>query len=66
MFGGKTPDKADLLAIYNAGHRKGATSGRCIIGNGPVRTEELPAYTALALAGLRDLPDTLGSRSILH
>ena len=65
VFGGKTPDKADLLAIYNAGHRKGATSGRCIIGNGPVRTEELPAYTALALAGLRDLPDTLGSRSIL-
>ena len=28
VFGGKTPDKADLLAIYNAGHRKGATSGR--------------------------------------
>jgi 5S rRNA maturation endonuclease (ribonuclease M5) len=66
LIGGRgQPDKADLIAIYNAGHRKGATSGRCVTGAGPVRTEELPAYCALALAGLRDLPDTLGSRSII-
>lgn len=64
LFGNKVPEKADLLAVLNAGHRKGKTSGRCVTGTGPVRTEELPAYCALALAGLRDLPDTIGSRSI--
>ena len=65
LFGNKAPDKADLLALLNAGHRKGATSGRCIVDGGRVRLEELPAYCALALAGLRDLPDTIASRSIL-
>ena len=64
LFGNKQPDKADLLALLNAGHRKGATSGRCLIGAGKVALEELPAYCALALAGLRELPDTLASRSI--
>jgi hypothetical protein len=65
LFGTKDPSKADLLAILNAGHRKGAKSGRCVVDGGRVRVEELPAYSALALAGLRDLPDTLASRSIL-
>ena len=46
LFGNKQPEKADLLAMLNAGHRKGATSGRCVTGAGPVRTEELPAYCA--------------------
>ena len=65
LFRNKQPDKADLLALLNAGHRKGATSGRCIVDGGKVRLEELPAYSALALAGLRSLPDTIASRSIL-
>ena len=64
LFGNKQPEKADLLSILNAGHRKGATSGRCVTGAGPVRTEKLPAYCAVALAGLRGLPDTIASRSI--
>ena len=65
LFSNKAPDKADLLALLNAGHRKGATSGRCVVDGGKVRLEELPAYSALALAGLRSLPDTIASRSIL-
>ena len=65
LFSNKAPDKADLLALLNAGHRKGATSGRCIVDGGRVRLEELPAYSALALAGLRSLPDTIASRAIL-
>ena len=65
LFSNKAPDKADLLALLNAGHRKGATSGRCVVDGGRVRLEELPAYSALALAGLRSLPDTIASRSIL-
>ena len=67
LFGnGRAPEKADLLAALNAGHRKGATFGRCFLGSGKgkPKTEDLPAYAALALAGLRNLPDTLGARSI--
>ncbi len=64
LFGSKKPDTGDVVALLNAGHRKGATAGRCIIIEGQVRTEEIPAYCAVALAGLRDLPDTIGSRCI--
>jgi hypothetical protein len=58
--------KADLLAALNAGHRNGATFGRCFLGSGKgkPKTEDLPVYAALALAGLRKLPDALGTRSI--
>ena len=47
LFGNKQPEKADLLSILNAGHRKGATSGRCVTGAGPIRTEKLCPHTAL-------------------
>jgi Protein of unknown function (DUF3631) len=65
-FSGRgAPETGDVRALLNAGNRKGATAGRCIAGgDGGVRTEELPAYCAVAVAGLRDLPDTLASRSI--
>ena len=55
-------DNEDVRAILNAGHRKGATSGRCAILGRSVRTEEIPSYCAVALAGLGWLPDTLLSR----
>jgi hypothetical protein len=65
LFGTKAqPDKVDLLSILNAGYRKGAVSGRCVADGRTIRTEELPAYCAVALAGLRSLPDTLASRTI--
>jgi hypothetical protein len=44
--------------MLNAGHQKGATAGRCVVRGKEVFTEELPAYCAVALAGLDDLPDT--------
>jgi Protein of unknown function (DUF3631) len=66
LFGAQAADKADLIALLNAGHRKGATSGRCVVGGvGGVTLEDLPAYCALALAGLKALPDALATRSIL-
>jgi hypothetical protein len=65
LFGTKAQaEKADLLTILNAGYRKGAVSGRCVADGRTIRTEELPAYCAVALAGLRNLPDTLASRTI--
>lgn len=51
--------------MLNAGHRKGATAGRCVIRGKNVETEELPAYCAVALAGLDDMPDTLMTRSVV-
>lgn len=51
--------------MLNAGHRKGAVAGRCVMRGKVVETEELPAYCAVALAGLDDLPDTIMTRSVV-
>jgi Protein of unknown function (DUF3631) len=58
-------DNEDIRGMLNAGHRKGAIAGRCIVRGKAVETEELPAYCAVALAGLDDLPDTLMTRSVI-
>ena len=66
IFGPKARDNEELRAFINAGHRRGAIFGRCVMvpGKAP-RLEELPAYCAMAVAGLGDLPDTILSRSII-
>src|SRR5215217_3774339 len=51
--------------MLNAGHPRGAVAGRCVMKGKTVETEELPAYCAVALAGLDDLPDTIRSRSVI-
>jgi Protein of unknown function (DUF3631)/Toprim domain len=65
VFGAKAKDNEDIRGMYNAGHRKGATAGRCIVRGKIIETEELPAYCAVAMAGLDDLPDTIMSRSVV-
>jgi hypothetical protein len=40
-------------------------AGRCVVRGKEVHTEELPAYCAVALAGLGQLPDTLMTRSVV-
>ncbi len=66
VFGPKAKkDNEDIRGMLNAGHRKGAIAWRCVVSGKTVRTEELDAYCAVALAGLDDLPDTLMSRSIV-
>jgi Protein of unknown function (DUF3631) len=65
LFGPKAKDHEEIRGMLNAGHRKGATAGRCVIRGKVVETEELPAYCAVALAGLDDLPDTIMSRSVV-
>ena len=57
-------DNEDIRAMVNAGHRKGATAGRCVVRGTTITTEELPSYSAVALAGIGTLPDTLMSRSV--
>src|SRR5262249_27635611 len=51
--------------LLNAGHRRGAVAGRCVVHGKTVKTEEIPAYCAVALAGLGWLPDTILSRSVI-
>jgi hypothetical protein len=65
IFGPRSRDHEDVRAMINAGHRRNATAGRCVTRGTIIETEELPAYCAIALAGLGDLPDTILSRSIL-
>lgn len=65
VFGPKAKDNEDIRGMLNAGHRKGATAGRCVVRGKRVETEELPAYCAVALAGLDDLPDTIMTRSVV-
>lgn len=65
VFGPKAKDAEDVRGMLNAGTRRGATAGRCVIRGKIVETEELPAYCAVALAGLNDLPDTIQTRTIV-
>jgi Protein of unknown function (DUF3631) len=65
IFGPKAKDNEDIRGMLNAGHRKGAVAGRCVNRGNIVITEELPAYCAVALAGLNDLPETLHTRSVI-
>jgi len=65
VFGPRAKDNEDIRGMLNAGYRRGATAGRCVIKGKSVEVEELPAFAAVALAGLDDLPDTISSRSIV-
>jgi len=65
VFGPKARDNEEVRGLLNAGHRKGAVAGRCVVRGKVVETEELPAYCAVALAGLGDLPDTILTRSVI-
>lgn len=65
VFGPKARDNEEIRGLLNAGHRRGAVTGRVVIKGKTITTEEFPAYCAVALAGLGDLPDTLLSRAIV-
>jgi hypothetical protein len=65
VFGPKAKDNEEVRALLNAGHRRGAVAGRCVVHGKTVLTEEIPAYCAVALAGLGWLPETILSRSII-
>ena len=46
VFGPRAKDNEDIRGLLNAGHRKGAVAGRCVVRGKIVETEELPAYCA--------------------
>jgi hypothetical protein len=65
VFGPKAKENEEIRGLLNAGHRRGAVAGRCVVRGHVVETEELPAYCAVALAGIGDLPDTILTRSVI-
>lgn len=65
VFGPKAKDNEEIRGLLNAGHRRGAVAGRCVVKGKLVETEEIPAYCAVAVAGLGALPDTILTRSIV-
>ena len=65
VFGAKAKEHEELRALLNSGHRRGAVAGRCVVRGATVETEEISSYSAVALAGLGWLPDTILSRSII-
>src|SRR5262245_8071126 len=65
VFGPKAKENEELRALLNSGHRRGAVAGRCVVRGKTVETEEISSYSAVALAGLGWLPDTILSRSVI-
>jgi Protein of unknown function (DUF3631) len=65
VFGPRAREHEELRGLLNAGHRRGAVAGRCVVRGNVIETEEIPAYAAVAMAGLGWLPDTIMSRSVI-
>jgi len=65
VFGPKARNNEEIRGLLNAGHRRGAVAGRCVIKGKNIETEEISAFCAVAIAGLGDIPDTIVSRSIM-
>lgn len=65
VFGPRAKEHEELRGVINAGHRRGAVAGRCVMRGKTVETEELPAFCAIAMAGLGNLPDTILSRCVI-
>lgn len=65
VFGPKARENEETRGLLNAGYRKHSVAGRCVVRGKEVFTEELPAYCAVAMAGLGSLPDTILSRAIV-
>lgn len=65
IFGAKSRGNEDIRALLNAGHSKGQSIGRCVERGNDFTPKEYPAYCAVAIAGLGNLPNTILSRSIV-
>jgi hypothetical protein len=65
-FGPRTrKEHEELRGLVNAGHRKGAVAYRVVGEASKLEVKEFPAFAAVALAGIGDLPDTILDRSVV-
>ena len=66
IFGPKaSKDNEDIRGFVNAGHRRGAVAHRCVVRGKEIDVVAFPAYAAVSLSGLDDLPDTIMTRSVV-
>lgn len=67
VFGSVKAQEAnlDLRSVLNGGYRRGAKVYRCATHGKKIEIEEFDAFAPVAVAGLRNLPDTLASRAIM-
>jgi Protein of unknown function (DUF3631) len=65
VYGQKARGNEDLRPVLNAGHRRDATAGRGLWGPDGLTGQEYPAYCAVALAGIGELPDTIADRAVV-
>jgi phage/plasmid primase-like uncharacterized protein len=65
IFGPRAKEHEEIRGLLNAGHRRGAMAGRCVVKGKSIETEELPAFCPVALAGLGNLPDTILTRAVV-
>jgi hypothetical protein len=55
----------ELRGLVNAGHRRGAVAYRCVGDPKLMEVKAFPAFCAVALAGIGDLPPTILDRAVL-
>ena len=65
FFGAKAREHEELRGLVNAGHRKGAMAYRCVGDPKRMEVHAFPAYCAVALAAIGDLPDTITDRAVV-
>jgi hypothetical protein len=65
IFGPKAQEHEDIRSFLNAGYKRSGYFGRCVTVGNKIETEDLPAYAAVAVAGIGFLPDTILSRSVV-
>lgn len=64
IFGARAKEHEEIRGLLNAGHRRGAVAGRCVVRGKNIETEEIEAYCPVAMAGLGFAPDTIMSRTV--
>jgi hypothetical protein len=52
VFGPKAKDNEEIRGLLNAGHRKCAVAGRCVVRGKTVETEEIQRTASWHLRGL--------------
>jgi hypothetical protein len=65
IFGPKAKEHEELRGLLNAGHRRSGVAYRCVGEGTRQEVVGFPAYAAVALAGLGQLPDTVLTRSVV-
>lgn len=64
FFNAESERSETLRGILNAGFRRGGAYTRCVGQGAVMRVEDLDVFGPKAIAGLRELPDTVADRSI--